>query len=410
MKAATASQNRTINMFHGRRQFGRMLRESGLPQNRRRAFTRRLYALFTKLNREYTNGASGERLKAIAGLSEALSRVHKEPFSKLVSPYVSIKTGESTKLGKLVAMPREFAEKVNGPKSELIELMHSLEPEVPFSQLVNYSYGAFGYARSGITNAAPGEPLAWLPLGNSIFISRLAEELASSNDSITVINLGAGPGALEGMILSKLKEFIPRIKIVSVEQDKASLKAIEGKVRAASGVNWSVVEGNFTDPKLQKKISAQNINPFIVCGYSMHHISPSALGQTLSWLSSISWRLKSYVQVHDVSGGRDGGGQSPVNRIFFNFMPLFHLSVFQPDKEFTMRAFSKMPPKEAAEAVKNFPDFFIDGTTPDAAAKMLENGSISVFTKSCSQDYHYTHSYDVPGGNSKIRRLFLGLE
>ncbi|MBN2121992.1 hypothetical protein JW721_02960 [Candidatus Micrarchaeota archaeon] len=411
MKMATASPKRTINMFHGRRQFGRALRESGLPQERRRAFSRRLHALFTNLNEEYSRGSSPKRLEAIAGLSDALSKVHKEPFSRLVSPYVDIQTGEPTELGELVAMPKEFARRVNGPKSELISLMHSLEPEVPFSELVNYSYNAFGYARSGITNASPGEPLSWLPLGNSIFISKLAEELASSNDSITVINLGAGPGALEGMILSKLKEFLPRIKILSVEQDKASLKAIGNKVREASGVEWKVVEGNFTDLALQREIStASSANPFAVCGYSMHHASPKNVGQVLSWLTSISWHRNAYVQVHDVSGGKEGGGQSPVNRIFFNFMPLFHLSVFQPDKEFAKRAFTKMFPKEAAEAVKNFPEFFIDGTTPVAARKMLANGSISVFTKQCDRDYYYSRSYELSGTYPELRLLFPKLE
>lgn len=405
MKTATSSRSAAINMFHGRRQFTKALKESGLREPAIRAFSRELSAIFARLNKQYwnefplkerTRGAVAKRHREVKKLSKALSRVHRVPFSKLVSPYVDIKTGEPTELGKLVAMSPELATKLNGPKSELIALMHSLEPELSFSQLVNYSYGAFGCARSGITNAAPGEPLSWFPFGNSVFLSKLAEALRSTDGRITVINLGAGPGALEGMILSNLREFLSRLKIISVEQDKTSLKALKAimkKLARATKSKCTVLEGDFTDSSLQQEISMSSATPFVVAGYSLHHISPAKLGPLFSWLTSLSWRENSYVQVHDVSGGKNGGGQSPVNRIFFNFMPLFHLSVFHPHKTFRERGFYKMLPTDVSRMVKNYPEFFIGGTTRGTARSMVENGSISIFTRQCPQDYYVIQSH-----------------
>ena len=379
------------NMFHGKESFRIALSQKPIPEERLDKFFSELDAHYMAISANYAKKMIGQNerrgipetktILLIKELSRALERTNHEPFSSLVSPYVDIRSGNMTELGELLVMPPEIAASINAPGSRIIQIMHSLaDIGVSFEEMAKLSYESFGYARSGITTSTPGEPLLWLPLGNSLFLSKVMDYLRSTDKKITILNLGAGPGALESMVLANASAFSNRIRIVSIEQDPASLRILD-KFRGKSGLEWFVLEDNFATAQTRKALEGLVQGaPFAIAGYSAHHISPDNVCDVVSWMGNLV-KAKGYAQIHDVHGGNAGGGQSPVNRLFFNFMTLYHLTVFYPDNMFLSNGFSAMEPREASRMVKEYPSLFYPTTTPYNASDMLNNGSIAMFTK-----------------------------
>ncbi len=315
---------------------------------------------------------------AIDNLSYALKSVSTTPFSTIASQFVDIKTGELTELGKHVAMPPDVAAQINGPNSSLTRLIIELEAEgVSCSDLVAASYTSFDYARSAITahSAAAAPPIAWLPLGNAIFTTTVLDHARQSPQDITIINLGAGPGALEQVLAQHLGETAKRIRVIATETDQRSIVSLKSKNVPFA---LTVVEGDFTRREtLEQVVRKVKGIPFIVAGYSFHHILPTEVKKLVAWMNTTG----GHIQIHDVNGGENGGGQSPVNRVFFNLMLYYHLSIFHPDKTYNEGGLAKMAPHEGARRVEIYRDIFYNCAAPADARTMLENGSIAVFTK-----------------------------
>ncbi len=390
-----------LTMFHGSSDLKRVLTTHNLFVSRRAIdeFFSRLQPHVDEITRRYVestiarNRARGvprrRTLSAIRKLSTALARTQTMPFSEACAPFVDIRTGRLTPLGELAAATPETAKEICSPESGLIREIASLEANgVSFEDLVRYSYEAFGYARSGIaTSATASKPLLWLPLGNSLFVARVMECLLQNpRNHIVIVNVGAGPGALEQLVLTHLRDFLNRICLISVEQDSGSVEKLRAMARSAGNAlfDWIVVEGDITRSNVQQYLASEMLStlrfkPFVVLGYALHHISPTRAPLLLDWIDHIS--SGGVVQIHDVSGEDLGGGQSPVNRVFFDFMTFYHLSLFHPNSFFYSRSFSRTTPEEIERAVASRNHLFVDGTTPAEARKMAANGSIAVFTK-----------------------------
>jgi len=391
--------SRHMNLFPGRDAFHKaLLEQTSLPPERANRFMADVDRLFKRITSTYVRSVLKmyqphstarrenarllrESKRALSDLRSALLESHCRPFSELITPFVDPKTGEFTSLGGLLDPPFGIQTRLNEPGSELAKLMTSLEDAgVTFETLVRLSYSTFGYARSGITVSSSAEPLLWLPLGNSLFLCSLMDFLRSCDEKVTVVNLGAGPGAFESAMASKLGDYKNRIKLVSVERDPASLKILYEKYGSA-GLYWNIIEGNFASREAMRQVEMEISSvPFVLGGYSFHHLSPGNIGPTLEWVGRLVER-GGFAQIHDVAGGYFGGGQSPVNRLFFNFMALYHLSVFYPDKTFEQRGFTMMSPHEIARCVIGSPGLFHPGTTPRNVFQMVNNGSIAIFTK-----------------------------
>jgi len=376
-----------MNMFPGMCNLRNALEKNGASQRELDRFFAQLKPELDCLSKEYL--ASVSKRNAGAGIPPkitcdatvnlwlALRETNRKPFSRVISPFVDIRTGEPTEFGKVVIMDPDMAEKINSPSSKLVDIMSRLMGYT-FEDVSRCSYEAFDYLRSGV---AVGQPLLWLPLGNSLFLTRLAEFLRNSTQNVIVLNLGAGPGALEKLIKDKLSDFAGRLEVISVEMDGACLGSLK-KINADAPYKWEIIEGNFAESEMKKRIVAKLSGQsaiFCVAGYSLHHLSQENQLETIKWLERIP-NPKRHIQVHGVSGGENGGGQSPVNRIFFNFMAYYHLIAIQPNSFFAQNGFLKMPSGEARRLVADYPEMIVDGTTQENAETMLNNGSSAVFT------------------------------
>lgn len=308
-----------------------------------------------------------------------------QPFSHVISPFVDRTNGRPTELGLRLLMSPEIAGEINGPNSPVVRHMQSLgDVGIGFEGIAGDSYSNFNYAKSAIAleqktaTAAPALPLLWLPLGNSLFIARV-EEILDRNPKYAacILNLGSGPGALEQMISEHLSRFAGRLTVLSVEMDEANIKSLE-RVVAGMPCQHRLVKGDFTKRETQQDIMTaipKGSEVLAIAGYSLHHIDPRNTERIVNELKLIA----RFVQVHEVEAGTSGGGQSPVNRLIFNFMTAYHLLVFHPDSFYTKRDFVVMKPEEAACKVAESPVLYVSGTTPENAEEMLQNGSVKLF-------------------------------
>ncbi len=337
----------------------------------------------TTANMKLEGFSETESLSKIAGLQEALLSLKQKPFSEVISPYVDTNTGNATDLGNLLIMSSKLAERINGPDSRIVRLMKSLEGEgVSFESMAKDSYEAFDYAKASIAlsqstgNAAPTKPLLWLPLGNSLFADVVKNHIDHHSTPATVVNLGAGPGGLENIFASNPQIFGDKVHVISVEMDSANLDSL--RKTSASLPNQTTVDGDFVNPAIQKivtRLISSDSTPFVVAGYALHHISPDKTGGLVKWMQDMAGQ-NGGVQIHDVSGGIKGGGQSQVNRLFFNFMPAYHLLVFHPNSYYLDKGFFRVDHLHAANAVVESPQLFIPGTTPENASQILKNGTM----------------------------------
>jgi len=393
-------------MFPGTIAFKKLVEErfTGVPPEKLSAFFKLMDDELARLSSNYAEEIfrrdREQRISVkitgsdINGLALALNKTIQMPFSSIVSAYVDIENGVPTELGKRLLMSPELASEINSPGSFFISLFDkSLKGYgVTFENFAQLSYEIFNYAKCGIANGLVGgkalpyaAPLYWLPLGNSLFIYELQKFLEKNGGNVTVINLGAGPGAFEKMIGEMLPEYVRRINLICVETDDANMrsliKILDDRKRLP---NQRVIKKDFTDSEVQKEIERSMVpssTVFVLAGYALQHVSPGKNRETLDWMQKIAKRSGGYVQVSEVSGGELGGGQSPVNRLFFNFMPAYHLLQFPCNSFYTDSGFRMLSPSEAEAAVQSSPSLFIPGTTPKNARLMLENGSIAVFSR-----------------------------
>jgi hypothetical protein len=386
------------SMFPGLRDFKKAVARQAVsvPSQEFNLFFERLEGTLSSISSRYVretiernldNGISDiQSGNEIDGLRKALAATKSTPFSEVVSPYVGIEDGVPTELGRRLLMSGAVAEAINGPASEVVELMKSLAAfGITFETMSKASYEAFNYAKSNIALAsvsgpAKARPLFWLPLGNSLFVNEIIDFLRREDGPLTIVNLGAGPGALEQMCANYLvSSFADRLHVVSVEMDAANLESLAKA--SASLDKHHIVKGDFVNPGTHEDVE-QAIAPgsacFVIAGYALHHISPDNTDETIAWMKKLAGG-RGLVQVHDVIGGSAGGGQSQVNRLFFNFMTAYHLLVFHPDSFYTERGFYVMAPSSAEGKVKAMPELFVSGTTPENAHEMLRNGSVVVF-------------------------------